>query len=55
MFVNEEECENFLIIGGSADHSSQQLFLLSYQSLDVTCPCLLLSWDACVYRQATEW
>ena len=38
MSENEEECEIFLIIGGNTDHSSQQLFLLSYQSLDVTCP-----------------
>ena len=27
--------------------------VLSYQSFDVKC--LLLSWDACVYRQAREW
>ena len=42
MSENEEECEIFLIIGGSTDHSSQQLFLLSYQSLDVTCALFII-------------
>ena len=52
MFVKLELCEAVLAISGST-MSSLQLFLLSYQSFDMKC--LLLSWDAWVYRQAREW
>ena len=52
MFVKLEVCETVLAISGST-MSSLQLFLLSYQSFDMKC--LLLSWDAWVYRQAKEW
>lgn len=52
MLVNEEVCKIVLIISGSTTLSSPQLFLLSSQNFDVTC--LLLTGDACVYRQASK-
>ena len=51
VFVNEEVCEIVLIISGSTDYEFHCYFL--FQSFDVKC--LLLSCDACVYRQAREW
>ena len=53
MFVNEDVCETVLVISDSTDDDFSESIYLIYQSFDVKC--LLLSWDACVYRVATEW